>query len=108
MDRESRSGGLTADVRELVELLRNYAKQETVGPLKGLGRYIGFGLLGAVLMSFAVVLLVLAGMRALQSETTAFHGNWSWVPYALAVVALAIIASLSVMAIAREGGRGSQ
>lgn len=102
MAKDSQPTGLTADVKELVNLLRDYAKQETLGPLKGLGRYIGFGLLGAVFMSMAVILLVLSGLRALQSETTAFGGNWSWAPYLFAVVVLAVIAALGARAIAKD------
>lgn len=76
-------------VRELWELIVAYFKQETVIPLKQLGRYVAFGLLGALLLGFGVVLLAMSGLRALQEETgTTFTGNWSWVPYAILFVAL--------------------
>jgi hypothetical protein len=76
-------------VRELWELIVAYFKQETVVPLKQLGRYIAFGLLGALLLGIGVVLLAMSGLRALQEETgTTFTGNWSWAPYGILVVAL--------------------
>lgn len=76
-------------VRELWELIVAYFKQETVVPLKQLGRYIAFGLLGALLLGVGVVLLAMSGLRALQEETgTTFTGNWSWAPYGILVVAL--------------------
>lgn len=80
-------------VSELVDLTKAYAKQETVDPLKGLGRYLGYGLAGSLLLSIGVILLALAGLRALQTETgTTFTGNWSWVPYVIVLVfAVAVI-----------------
>jgi putative superfamily III holin-X len=74
---------------ELRDLLVAYFKQETVVPLKQLGRYVAFGLLGALLLGFGAVFLGLAGLRALQTETdTTFTGNWSWAPYVIMVVVL--------------------
>lgn len=84
---------------ELWELVRDYAKQELVEPLKGLGRYIGFGLAGAVCVGIGSVLLALSLLRALQTETGAhFHDHLSWVPYLVVLVVsglvLVLLASL--------------
>ena len=54
---------------ELWELTVAYAKQETVDPLKGLGRYLGYGLSGSLVFGFGSVLLLLSFLRALQTET---------------------------------------
>jgi hypothetical protein len=76
-------------VKELWELVVAYFKQETVVPLKQLGRWVGFGILGALLLGVGVLLLALAGLRALQDETgTTFTGNLSWIPYLIMFVAL--------------------
>jgi Putative Actinobacterial Holin-X, holin superfamily III len=83
-------------VRELRELVVGYAKQETIEPLKGLGRYAGFGIAGAFLMGVGVVFLAIGGLRALQDETgTALTGNWSWVPYLAVVVVSGILAAIA-------------
>lgn len=83
-------------VVELRDLVVEYFKQETVVPLRQLGRYVMFGLLGALLLGIGAVLLGMAGLRALQLETgTAFTGNWSWVPYAIMVVVLLAAGFLS-------------
>lgn len=78
-------------VVELRELIVEYCKQETVVPLKQLGRYVTFGLLGALLLGTGAVLLGMAGLRALQIETdTALTGSWSWAPYAIMFVVLLV------------------
>jgi hypothetical protein len=85
-------------VRELRELLIAYFKQETIDPLKGLLRYVGFGLLGASLIGIGICFLAIGGLRALQTETgTTFGGNWSWAPYGITVVGLMVVAGIAIM-----------
>jgi membrane protein implicated in regulation of membrane protease activity len=80
-------------VRELKELLIAYFKQETIDPLKGLVRYVGFGLLGALLMGTGIFFVAMGLLRALQTQTgTALTGNWSWAPYGITVLGLVVIA----------------
>lgn len=94
-DRPFRSSGFTDLLTELWELLLAYIKQETLTPLKRLGRYIGFGLAGSISLGMGMVLLALAGLRALQDETgTTFTGNWSWAPYAIVFVGSALVIAL--------------
>jgi hypothetical protein len=82
---------------ELWDLVRAYAKQETVEPLKGLGRSVGFGLLGALSIGTGVVLLAVAVLRALQTETgDTFDGNWSWVPYLIVLVLCSVVTVLAL------------
>jgi Putative Actinobacterial Holin-X, holin superfamily III len=84
-------------VSELVELTKAYAKQETVDPLKGVGRYLAYGAAGAVLLGVGVILLMLSALRALQTETgTTFTGNWSWVPYLIVLVAAVLVIGLAL------------
>ena len=86
-------------IQELKDLVVAYFKQETVEPLKGLGRYVGFGVAGAFLLGIGVFFLAIGGLRALQTETgTPFTGNWSWVPYAIVFVALVVLAGVAWMA----------
>jgi hypothetical protein len=82
-------------VTELRDLVVTYVKQQTIVPLKQLGRYIGFGIGGSLLLGFGVVFLALAGLRALQTETGGtFADDWSWVPYVIMIVVLAIGAAV--------------
>jgi len=83
-------------IQELRDLVVAYFKQETLDPIKGLGRYIGFGLLGAVLLGTGVFFLSMSGLRAMQTETgTTFTGNWSWAPYAILLAVLAVAAGFT-------------
>jgi hypothetical protein len=84
-------------VRELRVLLIAYFKQETIDPLKGLARYVGFGLVGASLIGTGVCFLAVGALRALQTETgTTFRGNWSWAPYGITIAGLLIIAGAAL------------
>jgi Putative Actinobacterial Holin-X, holin superfamily III len=86
-------------VRELKELVIAYAKQETADPLKGLGRFVGFGVGGALLMGTGFCFLAIGLLRALEGNRGwLVHGNWSWVPYAIDVLGLLAIAALVWMA----------
>jgi hypothetical protein len=82
-------------VTELRDLVVRYFREQTLVPLQKLGRYIGFGVLGSLLLGFGVVFLGMAGLRALQDETgDTFTGDWSWVPYLIMFVALLFGAGL--------------
>jgi hypothetical protein len=76
-------------VTELRDLVVRYVREQTLVPLQQLGRYVGFGVLGSLLLGFGVVFLGMAGLRVLQDETgDTFTGDWSWVPYLIMFVAL--------------------
>lgn len=95
-------------VTELWELVVAYVKQETLVPLKSLGRFIAFGVAGSVLIATGSVLLVLAALRALQAETgDVFDGRLSFAPYLLTVVLCGIFIGLAVRAIGKEKRQGS-
>jgi hypothetical protein len=86
---------------ELWDLVRAYAKQETIQPLKGILRFVGFGIAGGVSLSIGLVLLALGGLRGLQTLDT-FDGNLSWAPYGI-VVAVAML--LVALLLSRTGKR---
>jgi hypothetical protein len=74
---------------ELRDLVVAYFRQETVAPIKSLGRYVLFGVAGALFLGLGVVLLAVGVLRLLQTETgSTFRGDWSWVPYGIVFVAL--------------------
>ncbi len=98
-------GSLGNELEELRTLVTAYAKQETVEPLKNLGRYLKFGLPGAVLMGTGLFLVCLSVLRALQTQTGGhLTGSLSWVPYFLTVVVLVLV----IFVLVRLPGRKSQ
>jgi hypothetical protein len=99
--------GIPQVATELWELTVAYAKQETVDPLKGLGRYLGYGIGGSVVLAFGSVLLLLSLLRALQTETgTTFTGNLSWIPYVIVVAVAAVLVGLMVWRVVKRKGPG--
>ncbi len=95
-------GGLRTSGGEALQLVVDYVKQETLQPLKGLGRYVLFGVAGSVALAFGLVVLAVGLLRLLQGETgTAFAGNWSWVPYVICAAAVMAVAAAAIWAIVR-------
>lgn len=100
--KQSATRGATS-AKDIFTLSIDYIKQETTEPLKGLKRYLVFGVAGGLLIAFASVLLVLSLLRGIQAgfayrhlKTTAvgvvrnngpLSGSWTWAPYLLATVA---------------------
>ena len=90
-----------------------YARQETVDPLKTLGRHLGFGIAGALLIGAGWIFGLLALLRGLQ-EIDFFNepgevggGTWGWLPYLIVVVVGVVVAGiygrLVAMRLSEEG-----
>jgi hypothetical protein len=91
-----------SQINEAVELVKAYARQETIGPLRNTGRFLGFGVAGAFLLGIGLLMLLLGVLRLLQTETDAFDGTWSFVPYLIVFVLCAAIVALAISRI-RKG-----
>ena len=77
---------------ELRDVVVAYFRQEAVEPLRRLVAWLGFGLAGGVFLSTGLVLLALAGLRALQTETGGhLAGSLSWSPYAIVLAAVLVV-----------------
>jgi hypothetical protein len=102
------AGARGPDVRESAratfELCRRYVAQETVAPLRQLGRRLVFGLAAAALFAVGTLLGILGILRLLQSETgTFFAGHWSFAPYLLTgVLTLALLGAFGLLATRRS------
>jgi hypothetical protein len=91
---------------ELFELLKAYASQETIGPLKTLGAYLGWGAGGSLLMALGIFFLGLSLLRVLQTETDGtFDGSWSWAPYFIVAVVLVGVIVVAVRRIMKAQTR---
>ena len=90
-------------VGDLFDLIKNYARQETTEPLKGAGRWIGFGLLGSVLLMLGGIAMTLAVLRFIQEEGPSWTtGNLSWLPYLATLGVLAVSIGLLAWRITKK------
>ncbi len=99
---KARTGGKVLDEgRESWELIVEYAKQETLEPLKGMGRFLLFGVSGSVVMGAGLIFLVVGFLRLLQDETgSTFEGHLSWLPYLICLVpAGGVLAGTAMLAL---------
>ena len=95
--RPTNSSNESASLGEVIEFVKTYARQETVGPLKGAGRWLAFGVAGALLLGIGLMLVLLGVLRLFQTEwTTSAEGSWSWVAYALTLVVTVVLLGLTL------------
>jgi hypothetical protein len=94
-------------IGSVIQLVKDYAKQETLGPLRGAGKWLALGAIGSVLLGFATALLVLGVLRLLQTEFhKSFRGQWTQtIPY---VVAVAVAVAVIGLAVTRIGKKSLQ
>lgn len=77
---------------ELRDVVAAYFRQEAIDPLKRLAVWLGFGLVGGIFLCTGLVLLALAGLRALQTETgDHLAGSLSWSPYAIVLAGVLVV-----------------
>jgi hypothetical protein len=95
--KSSTASGVTG-VKELASMAVSYAKQETVAPLKGLGRYAAAGFSSAICFATGLFLLALGALRGIQAATGAsdnkrggLDGSLNWIPYLLAVLVCVLL-----------------
>ncbi|MEN9793159.1 MAG: hypothetical protein RL330_1237 [Actinomycetota bacterium] len=89
-------------VTDLVDGVKAYALQETVGPVRGAGRWVAVGTLGALALGMAVVFFALAVLRMVQDLGGAsLDGGWSFVPYLLTLIVLAAVTAVTFSRVSR-------
>jgi len=91
-------------IGEVIDLVKNYARQETLAPVRGAGRWMAFGMAGAVLLGIGSSLLVLGLVRLIQNEfAPTFEGRWmSLLPYTAALVLCLVVIGAAISRIAKS------
>ena len=87
---------------EAIDLVKAYAQQETIEPLKNLKRFLLFGIAGGMFLTLGIFFLALAGLRYMQTHRFAgqfINGNLSWVPYMVVFVCGLVLAILFALRI---------
>lgn len=91
-------------VSELADLSKNYLVENTVEPMRRMGRFAGWSLLGGILMATGWVLLSVAGLRLLLAVLPDTE-LWSVLAYVLATAAALLTALLVVLGASRSRAR---
>jgi hypothetical protein len=95
----------TASVKETATLVVGYVKQETLGPLKNVGKFLAFGVASAVLSGFGLVLITLGILRLFQRLSAGnghLSGSLNFLPYVLTVIVAFVLIGL-VFVLGRRG-----
>ena len=83
----------------MIEYVKAYAQQETIGPLKGAGRWVGYGAAGAVSLGLGLSLVMLGLLRLIQAEWESLaEGGSSWIPY---VIVFGVTVALLLLTVLR-------
>lgn len=92
-----------ASLGEVIDFVKAYAKQELVGPLKGAGRWLAFGAMGAFTLGLGLMLILLGVLRVVQTEwDRSARGAFSWLSYAIVLVVTIVLLVLTIMRIKKS------
>jgi hypothetical protein len=92
-----------ASIGEVVEYVKTYVRQETLGPLRGAGQWLALGTAAAVVLGLGLVLVMLGLLRLLQTEWEgSATGQWSWLPYLIVLVVDAALILITVTRISKK------
>ena len=84
-------------IEGVITLVRDYAKQETLGPLKGAGRWLGYGIAGSLLLGTGLALVLLGLLRLIQTEwDRASSGALSWIAYLFVLIGCVLLIIVTV------------
>lgn len=87
----------SGQVGDVIDLVKTYVRQETVGPLKGIGRKIGVGVAGAFLLGLGLFFLALGLLRLIQTKIPRLsHGTMSLLSYVIVIAFCAIVTLIAL------------
>jgi hypothetical protein len=89
-----------ASIGEVIDFVKAYAKQETLGPLKGAGSWLGYGFAAAMALGLGLVFILIGLLRLVQTEwDRSATGNLSWLAYLIVLVVASALLALTLMRI---------
>jgi len=90
-------------VGDLVDSVKQYARQETLEPIKGAIRWVAVGSVAALCLGLALVFVALGVLRLSQDlGGTVLDGSWSFLHY---LITLCVVAVLVVVTFSRVSRR---
>jgi len=91
-----RGNSVQRDLDEIKALALRYIKEETIQPIKEMGRFVLWGAVGSLLVGFGYLFLLFGALRFLQDQFKVLDGTLSWIPYLVVVVLAALVIALTV------------
>lgn len=85
---------------ELKAMVTDYAKQQTVNPLKNLASWAAFGVAGGVMFTIGAFFLGLGALRLFQKMSWR-EGTWNFMPYIIVFAMLLVAAVACFVAMTR-------
>lgn len=89
-------------VADVVETVKQYARQETVEPIRGAARWVAVGTVASLCLGVAMLYAALAVLRLSQDlGGSALDGSWSFLHYLVTAVVLAVLVKVTISRIGR-------
>lgn len=87
---------------DVVETVKEYARQETVEPIRGAARWVAVGTVASLCLGVAMLYAALAVLRLSQDlGGSALDGSWSFLHYLVTAVVLAVLVKVTISRIGR-------
>jgi hypothetical protein len=81
---------------DLADSVKQYARQETIEPLKGAARWVGVGSVAATSLGLALIFTSLGILRLSQDVGgTVLDGSWSFVHYFITLFVVAVVVKIT-------------
>ena len=95
--------GPVGQVEELFASVKDYARQETLEPLRGAVRWVGVGSIAALSLGLALVYVSLGVLRFSQDlGGSVLDGSWSFVHYFVTLFVVAIVVAITFSRVSRR------
>ena len=95
--------GPVDQVGDLFDSVKQYARQETLEPIKGAVRWVAVGILAALCLGLALVFTALGILRLSQDlGGTTLDGSWSFLHYFITLSIVAILVAVTFSRVSRR------
>ena len=95
--------GPVDQVGDLFDSVKQYARQETLEPIKGAIRWVGVGSVAALSLGLALVFSALGILRLSQDlGGTTIDGSWSFLHYFITLCVVAILVAVTFSRVSRR------
>jgi flagellar biosynthesis protein FliQ len=91
-----RANSIQRDLEEIKDLALKYIKEETVQPVKDLGRFVAWGTAGSLLVGVGCTLVLFGALRFLQEQFKVLDGTLSFIPYLIVAALAALMIAFTV------------